>query len=78
MTSKSVMINRKNNTEMVNFGVDNKAEAAYNKGRKIRRTGGGLDACFSINSVLFSWQKAGWHDADIEAGNSILPAGVSR
>ena len=44
----------------------------YNMGRQAHDQGFDITACDVIKAHHAAWWKAGWHDADIEAGNSIL------
>lgn len=46
-------------------------EQAERKGRAAHAKGLTLDAC-AFSGALAAWWKAGWHDADVEAGNSWL------
>lgn len=72
MTSKRDMVHRKNSLKEGMFGVPEKYEKQYIKGRGIRKRGQSISICQSLDPVCLAWQRAGWHDADIEAGNSVF------
>ena len=50
----------------------NNNEAMYALGRQAHAAGYQTIHCNVRDAVARSWWLAGWHDADIEAGNSVL------
>lgn len=72
MTSTSKLAHRKNSVAEGNFGIDPDHQAAYSAGRSLRRDDRDKSHCHNIDPVRQAWILAGWHDADIEAGNSVL------
>jgi len=50
--------------------IDN--EAMYQLGREAHAAGYQIIHCNVRDAVARSWWLAGWHDADIEAVNSVL------
>jgi hypothetical protein len=50
----------------------------YNLGRQAHAQGFGVIACNVTDPVKAGFWRGGWHDADIEAGNTVLPQGVRR
>ena len=44
----------------------------YRLGIQAHADGMSVNSCDSTDPVRRAWFKAGWHDADIEAGNSVL------
>lgn len=44
----------------------------YRHGIQAHTDGMSVNSCDSTCPVRRAWFKAGWHDADIEAGNSVL------
>jgi ribosome modulation factor len=47
-------------------------EAMYQIGREAHAAGYKTIHCDVRDPIARSWWLAGWHDADIEAGNSVL------
>lgn len=47
-------------------------ESQYRMGKAAHGDGYKIAACPNMPTVASSWWKAGWHDADVEAGNSWL------
>ena len=47
-------------------------EKCYHMGRAAHTQGLPITACDVVKAHHAAWWKAGWHDADIEAGNSVL------
>lgn len=57
-------------TDMLLYKIDAKYNLDYQEGRAIHAKGLAVETCDRMNDpARRSWQKAGWHDADIEAGN---------
>lgn len=72
MTTPSMLKNRKNTIAASNFGIPPEMEEEYRHGKDMRSSNHGIDTLFDISPVRLAWQKAGWHDADMEAGNRVL------
>jgi ribosome modulation factor len=49
-----------------------KNEAMYQSGKQAHAAGYKTIHCDVRDPIARSWWLAGWHDADIEAGNSVL------
>lgn len=47
-------------------------ELEYNNGRLASQKGMQITSCPNMSTIASAWWKAGWHDADVEAGNSWL------
>lgn len=48
------------------------SDSAYTRGKFANNEGLDVSACPETDVEAAAWWKAGWHDADIEAGNSWL------
>lgn len=72
MTSRRNIAHKKNSLAEGNYGIDPKFSQEYSHGRVARNNGYGIDTLYDPSPVLLAWQRAGWHDADIEAGNRVL------